>query len=114
MSEVLHANIFFFIASLATILIAAGVCVALYYIIQILRHVRDIMEKLNHASREVERDFADFRNVLRAEGNKVRGIVDVVLGFLSVFAAKKKPAPRKAKPKVVPMEPREEDSDILQ
>ncbi|HVY72845.1 MAG TPA: hypothetical protein VG984_02255 [Candidatus Paceibacterota bacterium] len=114
MNEVLHANIFFFIASLATIAIAAAILVALYYIIQILRHVRDISAKLNRASQELERDFNDLRGVLKNEGNKVRGIVDVALGFISTFAIRKKAAPRKHKPKVVVQEPHEEGPGELQ
>lgn len=112
MNEILHANIFFFIASLATIAIAAAILVALYYIIQIVRHVRDIAEKLNRASQELERDFTDLRGVIRAEGTKVRGIVDVVLGFFSMLAIKKKSAPRKPKPKAVPDEPLEAADDV--
>jgi hypothetical protein len=103
MSEVVHADIFFFIASLATILIAAGVLAALYYIVHILRDVRDIMRKLNKASTELERDFEELRSAVKTESTKVRGIIDVALAF--VVARLKKPTVkivRKTKPKASP------------
>ncbi len=45
MSEVVHADIFFFISSLAVICITIGVLVLLYYVIPIVRDARAIVAK---------------------------------------------------------------------
>ena len=57
MTEVVHADIFFFITSIATVLVTGGMLVALYFVIGILRDVRAVASKVRKASDELERDF---------------------------------------------------------
>jgi predicted PurR-regulated permease PerM len=81
MNDILHANIFFFITSVATVLIALLVSIILFYIARIMRDISDIVRKLNNASKDLERDFQDLRSEIKNEGAKLRSVVDVVLGF---------------------------------
>lgn len=104
MSEVVHADIFFFITSIVTILIAAAVLVVLYYIIRIVRNLHEIVEKLNRASHELERDFEEFRSAVKSEGTKVRTVADMALSFIIERMRAYKPRVRKPKPKDPPME----------
>lgn len=104
MSEVIHADIFFFITSIATILIAGAVLVVLYYVIRIVRDLREIVGKLNRASHELERDFEEFRSAVKAEGTKVRTVADMALSFIIERMRAFKPRVRKAKPKEPPTE----------
>jgi len=46
MSEVLQANIFFFITSVAVILFTLLLCIALYHVVKILKSIRRVMEKV--------------------------------------------------------------------
>lgn len=101
MTEVVHADIFFFIASLATVLFAAVLLIGGYYVVRILRDVSEIVAKVNKASGKLEQDFDSFRNEIKNEGIKVRTIVDLGLGFL-LSRMKKRSATRK--PKVVDAE----------
>src|SRR3989339_2244652 len=81
MNDLLHANIFFFITSVATVLIAMLVSVVLFYIARIMRDVSGIVRKINSVSDDLEQDFQDLRREIKNEGTKVRTIVDVALGF---------------------------------
>ncbi len=81
MNDILHANIFFFISSVATVLLAVLVSVILFYVARIVRDVSEIVAKVNKASTDIEHDFQDLRSEIKHEAVKVRAIVDVVLGF---------------------------------
>jgi len=74
MSEVLQANIFFFITSVAVIVFSLLVCVALYYVIKILRTVRNIVERIDSSSEAVAEDISQLRNYI-TEGSLISQIV---------------------------------------
>jgi len=61
MSDVLHANIFFFITAIAVVLVTVMVIIALYYVIRILRAVRDVAERVREGSEVIAQDAANFR-----------------------------------------------------
>jgi hypothetical protein len=94
-NELLQTNIFFFIASLSTIVISIGICVLLYYLVPLVRDARDMMAKIRIAAEEVEDDFEKLKDVAEEEGAKGKAIADVVLGF--VMRALSVRAPRKRK-----------------
>ncbi len=83
MSEVLQANIFFYIASLATVVFCIVVTMILFQIYKIMKSVRSIVERINSASDMVAEDVAQVRKFI-ATG----GLVSTVMGL--VFGAKKK------------------------
>lgn len=95
MNDILHANIFFFISSVSTVLIAVLVGIILFYIARIMRDISDIVRKINNASADLERDFQDLRREIKNEGTKVRSIIDVALGFF--LSRVQKRASRKSK-----------------
>ncbi|MEZ4200814.1 MAG: hypothetical protein R3B69_04545 [Candidatus Paceibacterota bacterium] len=64
MSEVLHANIFFVIASVATVCFAIMVCVLLFHIIKIVRAVRRIVERVEQGSEALASDVEELRKNL--------------------------------------------------
>ncbi|MBY0293830.1 hypothetical protein K2Q08_00680 [Patescibacteria group bacterium] len=96
MNDILQANIFFFISSVSTILIAALLAVILFYIARIMRDISDVVRKINNVSSDIERDFQDLRHEIKNEGVKVRSIIDVALGFF--LSRVQKRATRKPKP----------------
>jgi hypothetical protein len=81
MNEILNTNIFFFITSVAVIVLTAGFGVLLYFLIPLVRDARDIMAKVATAAEEVEKDFEKLRDSVEEEGAKGKAIADVVLGF---------------------------------
>jgi hypothetical protein len=61
MDEVLHANIFFVIASVATVLFTILVCVFLYHVIKIVRSVRRLVERVEAGSEVIAEDLEELR-----------------------------------------------------
>lgn len=83
MSEVLQANIFFLVASVATVIFCIVVTMILFQIYKVIKAVRSIVERINVASETMSEDVAHVRNLV-ATG----GLVSTVMGL--VFGTKKK------------------------
>ncbi len=83
MTEIIHADIFFFITAIAVIIIGIGGAIALYYAIFILRDMRVVAKKIRKASDELEQDFEDLRANIKTEGVRTRTIFELVLGFIA-------------------------------
>lgn len=64
MSEVLHANIFFIITSLAVVVFTLMVCVLVYYLIRIVRSIDRIVARIDEGSELVASDLATLRETL--------------------------------------------------
>lgn len=94
MAEFVHADIFFFITAITVFIFGLGVVVALYFIILILRDLREIVRKMRKISDEVESDFKDFRTNIKNEGLHVMTIFRTLFGFF-----KNRDVQRKSKPK---------------
>lgn len=83
MSDILQANIFFFITAVSVLVLSGFVGVLLYYCIGIARDVRAVAAKVRKASDELEQDFETLRAQVKNEGVKLRGIVDLIIGFVT-------------------------------
>lgn len=86
MNEILHANVFFVIASVATVVFAIIITLVLYHVLKIVKSLRQIIERIEAASEQVADDVAHARSLLYNGGMIAR-----VLGFM---AGKKKTAKR--------------------
>lgn len=83
MNEVLHANIFFLIASIATVIFSILTCIILYQVIKIAKVVRSILERIEAGSEKISQDIAHVRSLI---GNG--GVVSrVVTFFVGAFGA---------------------------
>ncbi len=82
MTELVHADIFFFITAIVVVVVGIGMGVALFYIVLILRDVRAVTRKIRVASDELGRDFEELRATVKDEGARVRTIVELVLRFI--------------------------------
>ena len=83
MSEVLQANIFFYIASVATVVFCIVVTMILFQIFKVMKTIRSILERIDSASEVMAEDVAQVRKLV-ATG----GIVSTIMGL--VFGSKKK------------------------
>lgn len=81
-TELMHADVFFFITAIAVIVLSVGAAVVLYYVIGIVRDVRAITEKVRTASDGLERDFEDLRATLKKQGVRTRTVIELLLSFL--------------------------------
>jgi len=76
MSEVLHANIFFVIASIGVIIFTVLVSLALYQIVKILRSVRNIVERVEEGSETIAEDVSQLRSYVMSGS-----LFSQILGF---------------------------------
>ncbi len=88
MSELVHADIFFFITTVAVALLTTILAVALVYIVFIVRDARAIVARMRKASESLESDFNALRQEVKQEGLKARALVDIAIGFISRKLAK--------------------------
>jgi len=79
MNEILHANIFFLIASIATIIFCIFICFILYYVLKIVRSIRIIIERIEAGSEMVANDVAHIRALVTGGGIWSR-ILQYVMG----------------------------------
>lgn len=79
MNEVLHANIFFIIASVATVIFCILISLALYQVVKILKLVRSILERVEATSELLAQDVASIRESM-ANGGLFSRLITLILG----------------------------------
>ena len=89
MNEILQANIFFFIASVATVVFCILVCIALHHFIKILRSVRAILERVEEGSEVLADDLANIREVI-VNGGFISRIIGLFWGGSDSAPTKRK------------------------
>lgn len=89
MEELIKADAFFFITSVAIILITILLGVALIYLIQILRTTRDFMKKVKIEGEDIMADLKDLRERLKTEASLGKR-VGYLFGFIRKFNFKSK------------------------
>lgn len=81
MNDILHANIFFFITSVAVVALAIALLIVLYYVIAILREVRAITASVRKASDNLEQDVERFRQEVKKGGARLVNIANTFVSF---------------------------------
>lgn len=74
MTEILQANVFFFITAMSVVVFTIFLCVAMYLVIRILRSVRNITERIESGSETIAEDIKQLRNYV-AQGSLISQIV---------------------------------------
>ncbi len=78
MTEVLQANIFFAITAAAVVVFTIFLCVAVYYVIKILRAVRSITERIDVGSETIADDMKQLRSYI-TEGSLISQVVGLFI-----------------------------------
>ncbi len=68
MDEILHANIFFIIASLATVVFCILVALILFQVLKIVKSLRSIVERIEAGSEMLAQDVAHVRELVSNGG----------------------------------------------
>ncbi len=79
MTEVLHANIFFFITGIAVIVFTALFCVLLFHGIKVVKSLRRIMDRVEEGTEIIAEDMQNVRTYF-AEGGIVRLLISKLFG----------------------------------
>ncbi|KKW10953.1 MAG: hypothetical protein UY50_C0024G0043 [Parcubacteria group bacterium GW2011_GWA2_49_9] len=93
METFIKADIFFFITSIAVILITVGVIVILYYLIKILKNVTSISDRIEEGSRALEEDFTTLRQKVKSGEIAMRiarAVLERTSAWMSGTAPKRK------------------------
>lgn len=64
LNEVLHANIFFIIASIGVVIFITVTSLILYQIFKVVKAIRRIVERVERGSEVIAEDIEDIRNNL--------------------------------------------------
>ena len=78
MNEILHANIFFVIASVATVIFCIITSLILFHVLKLVKTTRRIVDRIEAASEQVADDVAHARQLLYNGGMIAR-----LMGFLT-------------------------------
>jgi len=96
MESFIKADIFFFITTIALIIVSAILVAVLIYI---LRIVRDILHLVKHAREEgdqILKDVNNLRTALKGEGETLKNLWENFLKFISIKkGSSKKSGPKK-------------------
>lgn len=80
MTEVLHANIFFIITSIAVVVFMSVLLIALYHIIKIIKSLRRIVERIEAGSERIVEDMDEVRQFVR-DANPIAQILRFAMSF---------------------------------
>ena len=79
MTEVLQTNIFLFITTAAILAFTIFLCVAIFYVIIILRTISKIVERINESSENIASDVVRLKSYV-TEGRLMSKIVGLFAG----------------------------------
>ena len=82
MEMVLQTNIFFFITSIAVIIVTVLVVIGLFYILSILRNIKDISNKAKRGSEILAEDFSIIHNKVKKNDFKIGHVVDFFIQLI--------------------------------
>jgi hypothetical protein len=89
MTEILQANLFFFITSIAVITFTLLLCFAVYQVIKILKSIRRITERIEEGSEMIAGDMENFRTFV-TEGSLVTQLIGFFMGKHGATARRRK------------------------
>ncbi len=89
MSEVLQTNVFFVITSISVVILTLFTCVAMWYIIRILRNIRDVTSRIKRGSDLLAEDAQALRSFMR------EGIIGTIKRFFGRTDVKKHSRPQR-------------------
>lgn len=79
MSEILQANIFFIITSVAVVVFTLFVCVILFHVIKILKSIRKIVNRVEEGSEVIAEDVSQLRSYVM-DGSLISQIMSFFVG----------------------------------
>ncbi len=87
MNTLMRADLFFFITSIAVVILTIVLCIIGYYVVLIVRDAKYITGRLREATDELSDKIEEMKDELTAKSRKARYVVEF---FLNRFLGKKK------------------------
>ena len=82
MNEILHANVFFVIASVATVVFCIIVTMILWHVLQMVKRLRTIVERVEEASEQIAHDAAHLRRFV-TQGGVFSKMIGIIMGVMA-------------------------------
>lgn len=95
MDTLVHADIFFFVTTIAVVVVAAVFTIALIYLVKILNDVKHISRQVKEETVLFREDLKGLREDVRRDGFKLTSM----LSFLTKFFSARKASRSKSKSK---------------
>jgi len=76
MTELIKADVFFFVTTVAVVLLAILFAVLMFYLIGIMRNVRDISALAKDEGKNIKEDIAELRANIKREGLRFKHLAD--------------------------------------
>ncbi len=90
MDSLIHADIFFFITSVVTIVLAIFIAIALFYIIKILADIREISRIARVETNEIAGDIQSIRQEVRDQLKKNSSVLVALTHIARGFFRRRK------------------------
>jgi hypothetical protein len=97
MDTLIHADVFFFITSVAVVLVSIATIIITVYLVGILSDVKHMSREWKKENEHFIRDARSFRDAVRDEGMKWKHIADAIHSFIEKFIAPKKSSKKTTK-----------------
>ena len=102
MNEILQANIFFFIASVAAVVFLILISFILFHVIKIVKSIRSIVDKIEAGSEVLASDVSNLRSKIVDGGGFITKFISLFLSNSGIFGGqgrtrRKSSSSRKAK-----------------
>jgi hypothetical protein len=95
MDTLIHADIFFFVTTIAVVVVGIALTVLIVYLVKVLRSVRKITDMVGDETVLLRHDISDLRSEIRARGARAVGAMDWFERFFG--EAKKSRSKKKSK-----------------
>ena len=94
MDDILKADIFFFITTIATIILSVFLAVVFFYTIRILKDIKHISSITKKESNIISEELSELRESIKSKGTKVKYFLHF---FDKIFGGSKKQKPKRKK-----------------
>ncbi|PIQ91478.1 MAG: hypothetical protein COV70_03545 [Parcubacteria group bacterium CG11_big_fil_rev_8_21_14_0_20_39_22] len=95
MQNLYHADLFFFVSTIGFILFGILMAVLIFYLIQVVREVRDLTRSIKEEGENILSDFRSIRETVFTGSNKVASFITQVI--ISAVGMKKPARKKKSK-----------------
>jgi hypothetical protein len=82
MGTLIHADIFFFVTTIAVVIVSVALVVVAFYLVGVLRRARDIMEDIKAETALVREDIHHARMRVKAGGLRLAHLFDFFSGMM--------------------------------
>lgn len=90
MQTIVHADIFFFITSIALVLLTIGLSIALFYSIKILRNLSEVSKVVKEEGTEIVNDVREIRGKIKERANSVTSNFDIIKRLVGTLVRRRK------------------------